>query len=126
MPLSEEEAKLLAQLEQSLAAEDPDLASRLRGSTLAAQTRRILALCIAGLLAGLAVLLGGAVTENVVVAVGGFVLMLGSAQLFARTWRRRRLGTAGPAGSTSAAKAPRQSFVARMEERWNRRQDNGH
>ena len=40
MPLSDEEARLLHQLEQSLAAEDPDFASTLRGSKFMAHNRR--------------------------------------------------------------------------------------
>ena len=46
MPLSDEEARLLHQLEQSLAAEDPDFASTLRGSKFLAHNRRVAILAV--------------------------------------------------------------------------------
>ena len=52
MPLSDEEARLLHQLEQSLAAEDPDFASTLRGSKLLAKSKRVATFSIIGFLAG--------------------------------------------------------------------------
>lgn len=79
MPLSDEEARLLAQLEQSLAAEDPEFASTLRGSKLIAQNRRVAAICVIGFLAGIAMLLGGAVTKQTWLGVAGFVAMVAAA-----------------------------------------------
>ena len=69
MPLSDEEARLLHQLEQSLAAEDPDFASTLRGSAYAARNRRLAILGVVGLLAGIGVLFAGAVTQLTIVGV---------------------------------------------------------
>ena len=121
MPLSEEEARLLHQLEQSLAAEDPDFASTLRGSKFLAHNRRVAILAILGFLAGVALLLGGAVAAMTPVGVLGFVVMLGSAYVFVTVWRRG-IGQAEE-GRDESSQKPSGSFVDRLEERWQRRQD---
>ena len=121
MPLSEEEARLLHQLEQSLAAEDPDFASTLRGSKFLAHNRRVAILAVLGFLAGIALLLGGAVAAMTPVGVLGFVVMLGSAYVFVTVWRRG-IGQAED-DRDEAPQKPTGSFVDRLEERWQRRQD---
>lgn len=133
MPLSDEEARLLHQLEQSLAAEDPDFASTLRGSAFAARNRRFAILGALGFIAGLGVLFTGAVAALTWVGVLGFLTMLGSAYLFVTAWRRgvgspgQDAESAGPGGSgPSRGAKPSGSFVDRMEERWQRRQDGDH
>ncbi|TCJ23673.1 DUF3040 domain-containing protein [Nocardioides jejuensis] len=79
MPLSEEELRLLEQMERALSEEDPKFASTLRGSSFrrAARQRAIFAGVV--FLGGVALLMTGAVTELVLVAVGGFLVMLASA-----------------------------------------------
>lgn len=79
MPLSEEELRLLEQMERALSVEDPKFASTLRGNPLrrVVRQRAILAgLVFAG---GVALLMTGAVTELIPVALLGFVVMLASA-----------------------------------------------
>lgn len=126
MPLSDEEARLLQQLEQSLAAEDPDFASTLRGSKQAARNRKVAVLAGLGLLVGLAVLFAGAVTAMTWLGVLGFVVMLAGGYFFVTAWRHGLTAApdAGPARS-AGPKGPKQSgsFVDRMEQRWQRRQD---
>lgn len=137
MPLSDEEARLLQQLEQSLAAEDPAFASTLRGSALEARNRRLAVLAAVGFIAGLGVLFYGTMLTYTWLAVIGFVLMIGSGYLFVGSWRRgfgsgadtppaSRAG--GPRGSRPSQGRPQKSgsFVERMEQRWQkRRDDNG-
>jgi len=134
VPLSEEEQRLLEQMEQALAADDPKFASTLRGSALAARGRRQALIAGAAFVVGVTVLMIGAVTQQTLVAVGGFVLMLGSAYLFAIAWRRAQAGdaeptTAGSGGATVHSLKAKQkqrtsgSFMDRMEERWRRRRD---
>ena len=122
MPLSEEEARLLHQLEQSLAAEDPDFASTLRGSKFLAHNRRVAILAVLGFLAGVALLLGGAVAAMTPVGVLGFVVMLGSAYVFVTVWRRG-IGQAEEDRDEAMPQKPSGSFVDRLEERWQRRQE---
>lgn len=119
MPLSEEEARLLHQLEQSLAQEDPAFASALRGANLASRGRRVAALAGVGFVVGLGVLFTGAITARTWIGVLGFLLMLGSGYLFIGAWR----GGIAELPGTPRSAGPRGSFVNRMEERWQRRQD---
>lgn len=88
MALSEQEQRLLDQLEASLAADDPSLARTLRGD---ASTQRLLpprrtGVLVLGFLVGLAGLVGG-MQVHPVVSVLGFVAMLVSAVLLADQMR---------------------------------------
>ena len=128
MPLSDEEARLLHQLEQSLAAEDPDFASTLRGSKQAARNRKVAVGSGLGFVVGLVVLFSGALLAQAWLGVVGFVIMLGTAYLFVQAWRGGLTGTeeSPTPQSTQGSPGPKQSggsFVDRMEERWQRRQD---
>ena len=121
MPLSDEEARLLHQLEQSLAAEDPDFASTLRGSKLLAKSKRVATLSIVGFLVGLGLLFGGVVMARTWLGVLGFVVMFGAVYVFVIAGRNG-FGGATEVGHPSAAPKASGSFVDRMEERWHRRQ----
>ncbi len=132
MPLSEEEQRLLEQMEHALATEDPKFASALRGSNLRARLRRTAIVSALGFAAGVVVLMFGVVLELTVVGVAGFCLMLASAYFFVTAWRRGgEVGddqTEESAGQQprATARSPRQSsFMDRMEERWRRRRDDG-
>lgn len=125
MPLSDEEARLLHQLEQSLAAEDPEFASTLRGSKFLARNRRVAIGAVLGFLTGLVLLFAGAVSAMTWLGVAGFVAMLSTAYLFVNAWKR---GIGGPEdeGSSSSGRTsdkPSGNFVDRMEERWQRRRE---
>jgi len=88
--LSEHEQRLLEQMEQALSAEDPRLASTLRGSTAQRRRRRILILSLAGFLLGVAMLVTGVVFPRLVtVGVLGFALMLICAVAGVNSRRRR-------------------------------------
>jgi hypothetical protein len=130
VPLSEEEQRLLEQMEQALSTEDPKFASTLRGSAMRARSRRRAALAAAGFLAGVAILMTGAVVKMTVVAVIGFLAMLAAAYVFVSQWRRST-GAVEPvpsaptqrAASRNRATAGSDSFMDRMEERWRKRRD---
>lgn len=127
MPLSDEEARLLQQLEQSLAAEDPDFASTLRGSKQAARNRKVLIVAGLGFVVGVGVLFAGAVTALTWLGIAGFLVMLVGAYFGVTAWRHG-IGPSDDAParggrSPKPAKPSSGSFVDRMEERWQRRQD---
>jgi hypothetical protein len=165
VPLSEEELRLLEQMEQALAQEDPKFVSTLRGSSLerVARLRTIAAAVV--FIVGIVMLMGGAVAQQIWLGVLGFVVMVGSATLGLASWRgrhaaaaqpqrsedqlfdfddhphrfdvidggradrprkvRRGPGTKGPRRPRSA-KAPKQgTFMQRMEQRWERRRQQG-
>lgn len=127
MPLSDEEARLLHQLEQSLAAEDPDFASTLRGSKFMARNRRVAVLSVLGFIAGVVVLFTGAVSKMTWLGVLGFLAMVATAFLFSQAWKRGIGGRGDEAKATPGRPGrpakPSGSFVDRMEERWQRRRD---
>lgn len=89
MPLSEEELRLLEQMEQALAQEDPKFVSTLRGSSLerVAKMRSIAAAVV--FVAGVAMLMGGAMAQQIWLGVLGFLVMLGSATIGLAAWRGR-------------------------------------
>ncbi|MCW2801052.1 MAG: hypothetical protein JWQ70_2524 [Aeromicrobium sp.] len=122
MPLSDEEARLLHQLEQSLAAEDPDFASTLRGSKFMAHNRRMAVGAVLGFIAGLVLLFAGAVSAMTWLGVLGFVAMLSMSYLFLNAYKRG-IGSGHEVESSSTPSKPAGKFVDRMEERWQRRRD---
>jgi len=89
VPLSEEELRLLEQMEQALAQEDPKFVSTLRGSSLerAARLRTIAAGAAFAL--GIAMLMGGAISQQTWLGILGFVVMLASATFGLASWRGR-------------------------------------
>lgn len=163
MPLSEEELRLLEQMEHALAQEDPKFASTLRGSAMerTAKVRTVGALAVFVL--GIVMLMGGAVSQQIWLAVLGFVVMVASATLGLAAWKGRHASAgSGQPGSPDAppslglddpphrfsvveggradkrrsrpAKGPRRprggagaqgSFMQRMEQRWERRRQQG-
>jgi hypothetical protein len=149
VPLSEEELRLLEQMERALVEEDPKFASTLRGTTLRQSARRKAILAGVVFVGGVVLLMTGAIAEVPVVGILGFVIMLVSATIGLTVLRGQRGVTGGeaarPTGSTSrggftvieggrTSRSRRQrnssskhgSFMDRMEERWRRRrEDNG-
>jgi hypothetical protein len=147
VPLSEEELRLLEQMERALVEEDPKLASTLRGTTLrqAARRRALLAGFVFAI--GIAVLMGGAISGWWQIGIVGFVIMLGSATIGLGALRGQQMGGQQAAGSEAAQKAhpsgfgvidggrgrsrrsrrPRASgsFMERVEERWRKRRNKG-
>jgi threonine/homoserine/homoserine lactone efflux protein len=129
VPLSEEEQRLLEQMEEALAAEDPKFVSALRGVTSRAHSKRVALLAAVAFVVGVALLMTGAVLMMTAVAVAGFVVMLGSAYVALTAWRRLRspdlpdnvLPITKTRGSSAVPKSS--GFMNRMEDRWRRRRD---
>lgn len=97
MPLSEEELRLLEQMEQALAQEDPKFASTLRGQQIerAAKVRTFGAAGVFVL--GFVCFLGGAVSQQIWLAVVGFLVMVPAATFALTTWRGRGSTPPSPA-----------------------------
>ena len=138
MPLSEEELRLLEQMERALVEEDPRLASTLRGTKFAhaARRRAILGGCVVVL--GLVLLVAAVLTEPLL-GVVGFVVMLGGALLVVTATRaptapmgrqvrdsgRSGLGVVDGGRRHKTRNKSRGDFMARMEERWRSRRGRG-
>jgi hypothetical protein len=129
VPLSEEEQRLLEQMEEALAAEDPKFVSALRGSSARSRHKRLTVVGVLTFVAGLTLLMTGAVVAMTALAVGGFVLMLGGAYLALTHFRL--IGDADATddvtpitkGKGRGAPAKQSGFMNRMEDRWRRRRD---
>lgn len=148
MPLSEEELRMLEQMERALVEEDPKLASTLRGNAFhrAARLRAVLAGIV--FVGGIGLLLAGVVWPNPIVGVVGFVVMLGAAIVGVTALRApaapsseegertaRETGHTG-FGVVDGGKRHRParqrrphkshgSMMERFEERWRRRRERG-
>lgn len=148
MPLSEEELRLLEQMERALVAEDPKLASTLRGTKDRQHQRRAIAIGVAAFALGIVLLMSGAVTSTTWLGVIGFVVMLAAVFFTLTRWKSgggaaaagpqapsgeapaglrvldggkksRRKGTRGARGQ----QPPSGSMMDRFEERWRRRRE---
>ena len=152
MPLSEEELRLLEQMERALVEEDPKFASTLRGTSMQRTARRRAIAAGAVFVLGIAVLTGGVIAQQPIVGVVGFVVMLAAATLGVTAMRN-------PAVLHAAQQSPREtrhqgfgvvdggrrprpksplrprgrgrsgssgSFMERMEQRWRHRRDQGY
>ena len=150
MPLSEEELRLLEQMERALVEEDPKFASTLRGTTLRQSARRKAILAGVVFVGGIVVLMSGVIAELPVVGIIGFVIMLVSATIGLTVLRGQR-GVPASEGQARSGSTPTRgnftvieggrtgrtrrlrhgtpkssTFMDRMEERWRRRrEDNG-
>ncbi len=87
MPLSEEELRLLEQMERALVEDDPKLASTLRGTAARRHARRRVIYAGVGLLVGIVVLMAGAITSTTPLGIAGFVVMLASAAVGLTAYR---------------------------------------
>ena len=151
MPLSEEELRLLEQMERALVEEDPKFASTLRGTSLRRSARRRAIAAGVVFLVGIAMLMGGVMSGNhtlgFVIGIGGFVVMLGSATVALTAIRGQQAAAADPrsamhpsrgftvidGGRTGRTRRPRRAsaarssgtFIERVEERWRRRREQG-
>lgn len=87
MPLSEEELRLLEQMERELAAEDPKFVATLQGRTLRRSAKLRTFVAAGVFVVGVALMMGGAVSELIWLGVIGFLIMLGSATVGLAAWR---------------------------------------
>ena len=128
MALSDEEQRLLEQMEAALAAEDPKLVNALRGTGVRRVHRRRAAIAGVGFFVGLALLLLG-MTTYLALSVLGFVVMLAAAVVAIYAWQH--VGTSADLGRTAdraksaqgSRAADNQGFMDKMEERWRKRRD---
>ena len=137
MPLSENEQRLLEQMERALYAEDPKFATVLRGSDPRRRTRRRVAIASVVFGLGVVLLMTGLVTNLLPVSIFGFVAMLVSAIFAISSYRQvgsadlkvvgagasPRTGRRRPATGKNRPAKGKGGFMSRMEQRWTRRRD---
>lgn len=125
MPLSEQEQRLLEEMERNLYRNDADFVHAVGGVRGRRPNYRSIVLGVLLAVAGIGALIAGVAIPLLIVGVIGFALMFGGV-LLAITPGRRGAAAAAPAEpSTTSAKAKRSSggFMDRLNERWDRRQE---
>jgi hypothetical protein len=145
--LSEEELRLLEQMERALVEEDPKLASTLRGTSFQRAARRRMVLGGVILVVGIALLVAAVLLDTTallqtILGVAGFVVMLGGAVLALTSARSPghpspKVRASGKSGfgvvdggrqhrpGRSGRQRSNGAFMERMEERWRRRRERG-
>lgn len=130
MPLSEYEQRVLEQMERQLTSDDPRLANTLTQRSQRSIGRWVVA--GVGTAVGLLLLVLGAASDGAVwLGVIGFVLMFASvAFVFSEPRRGRGAAAATAVKGTRPAPVkpqvhPKRGFMSKVEERWDRRRDQG-
>jgi len=125
MPLSEQEQRLLEEMERNLYKNDADFVATVGGGGRGRPNYRAIVLGVLLAVAGAGALIGGVASQITVVGVLGFALMFVGV-LVAITPSKRRGAGATPmpgAGASSKAAKPQAGFMDRLNERWDRRQE---
>jgi Protein of unknown function (DUF3040) len=136
VPLSEHEQRLLEQIEQAFYADDPKFASIYQGTDVRSHYRRRVVWASVGLVIGVGLLLAGVVVNEIPIGVAGFIVMLAAVSFGVASWQRmtghrtaaprervaRRRTDQHPDGPRRSGE-PKRSVVRRLEDRWQRRQD---
>jgi hypothetical protein len=122
MPLSEEELRILQEIEANLTATDPGLVQQVSETTLYRHASRAIKWAVFGFVAGL-VLLVATFTSTLVLGFIGFLVMLGSLLVIERN--ARKLGRAGMETLTASWRGGSLggffgSASRRMRDRWHR------
>ena len=131
MALSDEEQRLLEQMEAALAAEDPKLVNASAGNRHATGPSAPRGPGRCRVLRGLGLLIAG-MSINPFLSVLGFVIMVAAAVTAIYSWQHVGRAAPTPARGRDRAKTPQgsrpdegQGFMDKMEERWRRRRDEG-
>lgn len=118
MPLSEQEQRLLDEMERSLYHNDADFVATVGGHNSRPNYRWI----VIGILVGIVGIIGiivGVATHLIAIGIVGFAVMFLGALLSLK----RTAVSATARDGRGAASGQRAGFMDRMNERWDRRQD---
>lgn len=119
MALSDRERRLLAEMEAALASDDPRLQSTLTGGDTATLLRKAPGGALAGLaliVAGIAILFTGLISQIVPLGVAGFIVALVGLILALRALSSRGLPSAPRRSRKSGG-----SLSDRLQQRWDQR-----
>ena len=127
MPLSEQEQRLLEEMERNLYRNDADFVHAVGGVRGRRPNYRAIVLGVLLAVAGVGALIAGVALQLLIVGIIGFALMFAGVLIAITPSKRGMVSPAPPAEPTASAKARRSSggFMDRLNDRWDRRQD-GH
>jgi hypothetical protein len=118
MALSENERRVLAEMEEALSVDDPALVGALTGTRLYPGRSRLL-VSVAIIVGGIATLFAGLISKQTVIGILGFLIALGG--VIMAIGAISALIGALRGGGPKAAKAKGSTWASRMESRWDRR-----
>lgn len=131
MPLSEQEQRLLEEMERSLYSSDSDFVAT-SGGAAGRPNYTVTVLGVLGALLGVGVVVAGVVTRVPLLGVAGFVVVLAGVLFAIAPPRSKKAAAAAsapgrpgsaPRSSTSRPSRQRAGLMDRLNERWERRQD---
>ncbi len=124
MPLSEQEQRLLDEMERSLYRNDADFVATVGSQDSRPNYRMIVIGALLGVV-GIVGILVGVGTQLPVIGVIGFLVLFGGVLLGLRRTSVPSEGEGGGSNSGDKSFAKRVGFMDRMNDRWDKRQD-GH
>lgn len=124
MPLSEQEQRLLEEMERNLYRNDADFVHAVGGVRGRRPNYRAIVLGVLLAVAGVGALIGGVASQILIIGIVGFALMFAGV-LIAITPGKRGAAAPAPDESPSSGAKPRSGagFMDRMNDRWDRRQE---
>ncbi|GAA1524946.1 putative phage tail protein [Agromyces terreus] len=127
MPLSEQEQRLLEEMERNLYRNDADFVHAVGGVRGRRPNYRAIVLGVLLAVAGAGALIAGVALQALIIGVIGFALMFAGV-LVAITPSKRGAATPAPSEGGPAAKPKGQQsagFMDKLNDRWDRRQERG-
>lgn len=129
MALSEQEQRLLDEMERNLYANEADVVSTTPNESIEVSAKTVVNTILA-VAVGLGVVLVGLILAQPLIGIAGFALLIGgiywafsntsaSAPDAGESGKAPKRGGSAPSGNQKS----RKSFMEHMESRWNRRQD---
>jgi hypothetical protein len=122
MALSDREQQLLEQMERALASEDPRFASALGGSMTNRIATKSIGIAVLGVVIGIGSLLAAVSLSIPALGLVGFLAIV-SGFYFANLGAKSSPASAKP--GTASKTSTSGGFMQGLEDRWDRRQDNG-
>jgi hypothetical protein len=127
MPLSEQEQRLLEEMERNLYKNDADFVATVGGSGRGRPNYRAIVIGVLLAVAGAGALIGGVASQLLIVGVLGFALMFVGVLVAITPSKRGPVAatpmTGAPTAGTRPAPRARSGFMDRLNERWDRRQE---
>lgn len=125
MPLSEQEQRLLDEMERSLYHNDADFVSAVSGGRGRLNYGALVLGILVGIL-GLGVVIAGVIFHQPIIGIVGFVAMFAGVLLALRRSKRSKGPAAMPSAPSTATPrsgAAKSGFMDRLNDRWERRDD---
>jgi hypothetical protein len=122
MPLSEQEQRLLDEMERSLYHNDADFVATV-GVRRGRPNYRAIVLGVLIAVAGLGVIIAGVAINMLLLGIGGFIVMFGGVLLAITPSRRAAAPEELPSSQKKKPASANRGFMDRLNDRWDHRQD---